>query len=186
MPRPLRGEPSPQLQAYKCDFDHSSRRSLQTLCNSSPISMQLIWCTRVYHAKRANKGSPIATRTEGSSLQQEEPQWLHMAVVLSLGPSTLTSLAKTRIMQGLAITVTLLALTPAFAQQNPPATPSADSPTDSGAAVSSARPAPEIANVTVPAGSRYCSCADPANPDPLPPPRRRHLRPNRFARNRRQ
>jgi hypothetical protein len=61
-------------------------------------------------------------------------------------------------MQGLAITAALLAttlpaVTPAFAGQNAPATPPADSPTDSQA-VSFARPAPDIVNVTVPSGSR--------------------------------
>lgn len=68
--------PTPQTQPR-------STPTLQTLCNSSLISMQLIWCTGVYYAKRANKGSPIATRTEGSNLQQEEPPWLHTNVVLS-------------------------------------------------------------------------------------------------------
>ncbi len=68
--------------------------------------------------------------------------------------NSLTSLAKTKMMQGLAITATLLAITPAFARQNSPATPPADSPTDSQATVSSARPAPDIVNVTVPSGSR--------------------------------
>ena len=48
----------------------------------------------------------------------------------------------------------MLATLPAFAQQTSPPTPPADSPTDSPAAVSSAKPAPEITNVTVPAGSR--------------------------------
>jgi len=42
----------------------------------------------------------------------------------------------------------------AFAQQDSPATPPPGSQTDSHAAVSSAKPAPETTNVTVPAGSR--------------------------------
>lgn len=76
---------------------------------------------------------------------------------LTQSKNSLTSLA-IAIKQGLAITTallgTLLATMPAFAQQSFPATPPADSPTDSLSAASSAKPGPEITNVTVPAGSR--------------------------------
>jgi hypothetical protein len=78
--------------ALGCPVECSSTFSalpLQTLCTSSPNSMQLSWCTWVYTPKRANKGSPIATLTEGSNLQQEEPQWLHTVVVLSSTPQFL-------------------------------------------------------------------------------------------------
>ena len=78
---------------------------------------------------------------------------------LTQSTNSSTSLAKTRIRECLAITTTLLvsvvlATLPAFAQQNSPPTPPAESTTDSTAAVSSTKPAPEIINVTVPAGSR--------------------------------
>lgn len=73
--------------------------------------------------------------------------------------NSLTSLAKARIKESLAIIATLLATTlfvtvPASARQDSPAPPPPNSQPDSQTAASYAQPTPETTSVTVPAGSR--------------------------------
>jgi hypothetical protein len=66
--------------------------------------------------------------------------------------NSLTSLAKAKISEGLAITTMLLLTLPGFAEQAHPATPPPDSPSPTQSA-SAAHPAPEATTITVPAGT---------------------------------
>jgi hypothetical protein len=66
--------------------------------------------------------------------------------------SSLTSLAKTRIRQGLALTTTLLLTLSSFAEQKP-LTPLPDSQPTTQEASASAKPAPEPTTINVPAGT---------------------------------
>jgi hypothetical protein len=66
---------------------------------------------------------------------------------------SLTSLAKTGVRQGLAITTTLLLTLSSFAEQTPPATPPPDPPPSSQNAVASAQPSLEATTIIVPAGT---------------------------------
>jgi hypothetical protein len=73
----------------------------------------------------------------------------------SLSTTTFLSLAKTQIRQGIALTSILLSAASTLAQQTPPPTPQPDSKTAAAEALSSAKPAPESATVTVPAGTSF-------------------------------
>jgi hypothetical protein len=75
----------------------------------------------------------------------------HRRSPLTHSTASLTSLAKTGIRQGLAITTTLLLTLSGFAEQKPPTPPPYSQTTTQGASAS-ARPAPE-ATITVPAGT---------------------------------
>jgi len=71
---------------------------------------------------------------------------------LTHSTNSLTSLAKTGIRQGLAITITLLLSLASFAEQKPPTSPPDSQPTSQRAAAS-AQPAPNPTTITVPAGT---------------------------------
>jgi hypothetical protein len=77
----------------------------------------------------------------------------HRRRPLTHSTTSLMSLAKTGIRQGLAVTTTLLLTLPSFAEQTPPATPPPDSQSTSQNAAVSAQPAPEATTITVPAGT---------------------------------
>ena len=72
----------------------------------------------------------------------------------TLSTTAFLSLAKTQIRQVIALTCTLLLAISSLAQKTPPPNPQTDSKTTSTDALSSAKPGPESATVTVPAGSR--------------------------------
>jgi hypothetical protein len=71
-----------------------------------------------------------------------------------LSTTAFLSLAKAKIRRDIALTFTLLFAILSLAQEAPPPTPQPDSKTISRDALSSAKPAPESAMVTVPAGRR--------------------------------
>src|ERR1700690_4162318 len=71
---------------------------------------------------------------------------------LTHSTTSLTSLAKTGIRQGLAITTTLLLTLSSFAEQKPP-TPPADSQSPSQDPSPPAQPAPKPSTITVRAGT---------------------------------
>jgi hypothetical protein len=77
----------------------------------------------------------------------------HRRRPLTHSTTSLMSLAKTGIRQGLAITTSLLLTLSSFAEQRPPATPPPDSPPTSQNAAASAQPAREATTITVPAGT---------------------------------
>jgi hypothetical protein len=76
----------------------------------------------------------------------------HSRSPLTRSTTSLTSLAKTGIRQGFAITTTLLLTLSSFAEQKPPTPPPDSRPTSQDAAAS-AKPAPEATTITVPAGT---------------------------------
>jgi hypothetical protein len=76
----------------------------------------------------------------------------HRIRPLAHSTTSLTSLAKTGIMQGLAITTTLLLTLSSFAEQKPPIQPP-DSQPIAKEISASAQPASEAATITVPAGT---------------------------------
>ena len=77
----------------------------------------------------------------------------HRRSLLNRSTISLTSLAKTVVRQGLAITTTLVLTLTSFAEQTPPATPPPDSQPTSQDVAASTKPATEATTVTVPAGT---------------------------------